>query len=124
MATLKENLFSDFRHGYTVVAVFAVFFPAATGIMAGANISGDLKNPGQAIPLGTIIAIFITSGIYMSFLWMTGSMVVRDADGVHSPTLNNNSNVPGYYMKPPCAYDYSCPYGLMNYFQVNICVGF
>uniref|UniRef100_A0A914CBT2 Solute carrier family 12 member 3 n=1 Tax=Acrobeloides nanus TaxID=290746 RepID=A0A914CBT2_9BILA len=118
LATLKENFLPDFRQGYNVIAVFAVFFPAATGIMAGANISGDLKDAGRAIPLGTIIAIGITSGIYMSFLWMTGSMVVRDADGINPPMLNNDSNVPGYYVKPPCALNYTCPYGLMNYFQI------
>jgi len=61
---------NDFE-GVSFWVVFAVLFPAATGIMAGANMSGELKDPKKSIPLGTISAIAISYLIYMgSAYWM------------------------------------------------------
>jgi amino acid transporter len=46
-------------------AVLAVFFPAVTGIMAGVSMSGDLKEPTRAIPIGTMAAIAVGYLVYM-----------------------------------------------------------
>jgi amino acid transporter len=49
--------------GFSVV--FAVFFPAVTGIMAGVSMSGDLRDPRRALPRGTLLAIMAGFVIYM-----------------------------------------------------------
>mmetsp|Transcript_16761 Transcript_16761/g.20295 ORF Transcript_16761/g.20295 Transcript_16761/m.20295 type:complete len:1030 (+) Transcript_16761:64-3153(+) len=64
--------------------VFAVFFPAVTGIMAGANLSGDLDDPSHAIPKGTLTAIAMTFVSYMALLWFIG-LTCEDCVGVYCP---------------------------------------
>ncbi|KAK6107385.1 K-Cl cotransporter family protein [Brugia pahangi] len=111
--TMTDNMLPNFQGGETFFSVFAVYFPAATGIMAGANISGDLADPQHAIPKGTLLAIAVTTVIYLLVVFATGSTCVRYADGYQQPYIINNS-----YFIPDCAQNNTCPYGLMNYFQV------
>ncbi|CAF1157859.1 unnamed protein product, partial [Didymodactylos carnosus] len=50
----------------TFLILVGIYFPSVTGIMAGSNRSGDLRDPGRSIPRGTISAILTTSAIYLS----------------------------------------------------------
>uniref|UniRef100_A0A915PZ03 Uncharacterized protein n=1 Tax=Setaria digitata TaxID=48799 RepID=A0A915PZ03_9BILA len=111
--TMSDNMLPNFQSGETFFSVFAIYFPAATGIMAGANISGDLADPQTAIPKGTLLAIAVTTVIYLMVVFATGSTCVRYADGYQQPYIINNT-----YFVPACAQNNTCPYGLMNYFQV------
>ncbi|MBL6976098.1 MAG: amino acid permease [Deltaproteobacteria bacterium] len=71
---LAANEAPDFKPAIGFWVAFAIFFPAATGITAGVNLSGDLKNPTRSIPRGTLLAIGATTVIYAAqILLMAGS---------------------------------------------------
>jgi amino acid transporter len=68
-----------FGEGVDFMVAFAIFFPAATGITAGANMSGDLKNPAKSIPWGTLLAILFTAAVYVTQLVLTAGGSSREA---------------------------------------------
>ncbi len=49
--------------------VFAIVFPAFTGMTAGVGLSGDLRNPGKSIPIGTLSATVSGMIIYIFIAW-------------------------------------------------------
>lgn len=105
----EANVGPDYR-GEGFFQAFSIFFPASTGILAGVNISGDLKDPSKAIPKGTLLAILLTSICYIVFCVVSGGTVWRDADGDVEHFYN------GTYRD--CAANFTCPYGLQNNYQV------
>lgn len=48
-----------------LMVLFGIFFPAVTGFEAGVSMSGDLKNPKQSIPIGSILAIVVGLVVYI-----------------------------------------------------------
>ncbi len=49
--------------------VFAIIFPAFTGMTAGVGLSGDLKKPGKSIPIGTILATVTGMIVYFFIVY-------------------------------------------------------
>jgi len=137
--TFRTNFVPDFRDGHTFFSVFAIFFPAATGVLAGANISGDLRDAQRAIPKGTLVSILTTTITYLVVAWMAGWCVVRDAVGPiiagnntwlseNVTAINNSSARNGSSFSQPipitaneaalCSTQ-KCRYGLLNDMQVG-----
>ncbi len=56
---------AEFRNMKDFFVVFAIVFPAFTGMTAGVGLSGDLKRPSRSIPIGTILATFTGLIIYV-----------------------------------------------------------
>jgi len=62
--TEQPQLVGTFRDG-DFWSLFAIFFPAVTGLLAGVNMSGDLKNARRSIPIGTMGAVILSSLVYL-----------------------------------------------------------
>ncbi|CAF0810092.1 unnamed protein product [Rotaria sp. Silwood1] len=87
--TMRENLFSNYTIDYTTgntmnfATVFGVLFSSITGLLAGANMSGELKQPSRSIPSGSISAILFV------FLIFTTETLLMAATTDRYTLLNN-----------------------------------
>ena len=129
-STFKNNFVPTFQ-GENFFTVFSIFFPAATGILAGANISGDLKDPQIAVPKGTLMAILITTITYIGFVWVIGATTLKDVplmicmvagkDFALNATVNGSlSAFNGTTVRPTNCAPGKPEYGLLNDVKVSL----
>lgn len=59
-------------------AVFAIFFPAMTGMESSVSLSGDLRNPSRSLPIGTISATLVAYLVYVAMTLFLAYKVPMD----------------------------------------------
>ncbi len=67
------SLISSFKNTAQFFVVFAIIFPAFTGMTAGVGLSGDLKDPKKSIPIGTLAG---TIGGMIVYFFVTYKLAV------------------------------------------------
>lgn len=68
-APASINLLATIEKPDDFTMVFAIIFPAFTGITAGVGLSGDLRRPRKSIPLGTLLAGIAGFVIYVAVVF-------------------------------------------------------
>lgn len=69
VGTEVQGYSDPFKNMDNFFVIFAIIFPAFTGMAAGIGLSGDLKNPGRSIPRGTIWATLLGMVVYVFIIW-------------------------------------------------------
>ncbi len=88
-----------FRNPKDFFMVFAIIFPAFTGMTAGVGLSGDLKRPGKSIPLGTTLATFIGMIVYVFIAWKLASSASPE-DLANNQLIMSNIAIGGAFIIP------------------------
>ena len=88
LETLKQNLLPRFTRGAAgsqlkgkenYQDLFGILFPATGGILAGASMSGDLKNPSSSIPRGTLAGLSLTFIAYALVIVAMAASISRES---------------------------------------------
>ncbi|KAI9789771.1 MAG: hypothetical protein M1816_005810 [Peltula sp. TS41687] len=78
MPRLTRGAAGSQMHGReTFRDLFGILFPATGGIFAGASMSGDLKNPSNSIPKGTLYGLALTFFTYVIVILSLAATVTR-----------------------------------------------
>lgn len=79
---LNNNSYPDFVEGESFFTIMGLFFSTVTGILSGINMSGDLHDPFNNIPTGTLSALGVS--------WVSFQFDCRDTEGNYFPFHRNN----------------------------------
>lgn len=71
---------------------FAMFFPATTGIESGMALSGDLRNPEKALPLGTLASVVTIYFLYLGTAYFLSTKAPLDYLASHAFTFYHISS--------------------------------
>ncbi|XP_060558535.1 solute carrier family 12 member 8-like isoform X2 [Ruditapes philippinarum] len=75
---LHNNSGPAYLPGETFFSIFGLFFSTVTGILAGINMSGDLREPFVNIPRGTLSALGVSTFLYIGFTLVIGATCLRE----------------------------------------------
>ncbi len=89
----------DIRNLNDFFMVFAIVFPAFTGLTAGVGLSGDLKNPSRAIPRGTLIATIIGMLVYVAVIYKL-TISVSEEDLLANQLIMSKIAILGVFIIP------------------------
>ncbi|WP_372774586.1 amino acid permease [Mangrovibacterium sp.] len=85
---------AEFRNMDQFFFIFAIIFPAFTGMTAGVGLSGDLKNPSKSIPIGTTLATVVGMIVYVFVSWKLASSA-SEADLLGRQLIMSDISVAG-----------------------------
>ena len=88
-----------FFNGNSFFLMFAICFPAFTGMTAGVGLSGDLRNPGKSIPLGTLCGTATGLVVYLLVVWKL-SVSASQADLMSEQLIMSKIAILGFLVIP------------------------
>jgi len=77
ISNLRNNASFDFKDDVSFFVVVGVFFPTICGVLAGVNMSGDLKEPVKNIQKGSITSLGVCGALYVLIILILGSTCNR-----------------------------------------------